>query len=52
MRCAGQSGFDSQLCVLAVTDMFFDLPFDLDDNDEQCLDQFGIHAQYNWAAYK
>ncbi|KAL0021289.1 hypothetical protein WJX79_009826 [Trebouxia sp. C0005] len=34
-----------------VTDMFYDLPFSLDSNDEQCLEQFGIHAQYNWAAY-
>ncbi|DBA71820.1 TPA: hypothetical protein ACH3X2_010973 [Trebouxia sp. C0005] len=31
--------------------MFYDLPFSLDSNDEQCLEQFGIHAQYNWAAY-
>ncbi len=32
--------------------MFYDLPFDLDANDDACVEQFGIHAQYNWAAYK
>ncbi len=39
------------LCV-SVTDMFYDAPFSLDGNDEQCVEQCGIHAQYNWAAYK
>lgn len=42
-----------QECVcLAVTDMFFDFPFDLDANDKECVQQYGIHSQYNWAAYK
>ncbi len=36
----------------AVTDMFFDYPFDLDENDKECVQQYGIHSQYNWAAYK
>ncbi|DBA69290.1 TPA: hypothetical protein ACH3X2_012961 [Trebouxia sp. C0005] len=34
-----------------VTDMFFDFPFDLDANDKECVQQYGIHSQYNWAAY-
>ncbi|DBA80617.1 hypothetical protein WJX77_006015 [Trebouxia sp. C0004] len=34
-----------------VTDMFFDYPFDLDANDKSCAQQYGIHSQYNWAAY-
>ncbi|KAL0046716.1 hypothetical protein WJX82_008183 [Trebouxia sp. C0006] len=34
-----------------VTDMFFDYPFDLDENDKECVQQYGIHSQYNWAAY-
>lgn len=34
-----------------VTDMFFDYPFDLDANDKACVQQYGIHSQYNWAAY-
>ena len=36
----------------AVADMFFDYPYSLDDNDQQCVEAFGIHSQYNWAAYK
>ncbi len=40
-----------QYC-LAVTDMFFDYPFDVDANDRECVQQYGIHSQYNWAAYK
>ena len=41
------------LCIsTAVTDMFFDLPFNLDANDDMCFQRFGIHMQYNWAAYK
>lgn len=38
--------------VHAVTDMFFDYPFDLDANDQKCVQRFGIHSQYNWAASK
>ena len=41
-----------QHVYLAVTDMFFDYPFDLDANDKECVQQYGIHSQYNWAAYK
>ena len=41
-----------QHVYLAVTDMFFDYPFDLDANDKECVRQYGIHSQYNWAAYK
>ena len=36
----------------AVSDMFYDKPFSLDANDQACVDRFGIHVQYNWAAYK
>ena len=36
----------------AVTDMFYNKPFSLDDNDAECVARWGIHAQYNWAAYK
>ena len=32
--------------------MFYDSPFSVDGNDEACVEQFGTHAQYNWAAYK
>ena len=38
--------------LYAVTDMFYDAPYNLDDNDATCYRQFGIRAQYNWAAYK
>lgn len=41
-----------QYVYLAVTDMFFDYPFDLDENDKECVQEYGIHSQYNWAAYK
>ena len=41
-----------QYVCLAVTDMFFDNSFDLDANDKECVQQYGIHSQYNWAAYK
>lgn len=34
-----------------VTDMFFSKPYDLDGNDKTCVQTYGIHAQYDWAAY-
>ena len=36
-------------CV-AVQDMFYDLPYNLDSNSQRCLQQYGVTPQYNWAA--
>lgn len=36
----------------AVTDMFYDVPYSVQAEDEACVMQFGVHSQYNWAAYK
>ena len=32
--------------------MFFNSSYSLDDNDQECVEEYGIHAQYNWAAYR
>ena len=36
----------------AVTDMFYDVPYSVQAEDEACVMQFGVRSQYNWAAYK
>lgn len=36
----------------AVTDMFYEAPYSMQAVDEACVMQFGVHSQYNWAAYK
>ncbi len=36
----------------AVTDMFYEAPYSVQAEDEACVMQFGVHSQYNWAAYK
>ncbi|KAL3145923.1 hypothetical protein ABBQ38_015287 [Trebouxia sp. C0009 RCD-2024] len=33
-----------------VDDMFFDQPYNLDAVDAQCVSDYGVHSQYNWAA--
>ena len=39
-------------CPVAVNDMFFDLPYNLDAVDARCFALYGIHVQFNWAAAK
>ncbi len=36
----------------AVTDIFYKAPYSMQSEDEACVMQFGVHSQYNWAAYK
>ena len=38
--------------LIAVNDMFFNTSYSLDANDQECVEKYGIHAQYNWAAYR
>lgn len=45
--------WNSQHFVLcAVTDMFYDDPYNLDANEARCFVDYGVRPQYNWAAYK
>ena len=37
------------LCI-AVTDMFYDLPYDPGRNNAMCFERFGVVTQYDWAA--
>lgn len=41
-----------QFVLCAVTDMFYDAPYNLDANEAQCFEDYGVRPQYNWAAYK
>ncbi|DBB05210.1 hypothetical protein WJX82_009396 [Trebouxia sp. C0006] len=50
--------WDYQVCTQLVqpfsydggTDMFFDLPYDLDGTDAACFQYYGVRSQPNWAA--
>ena len=35
---------------VAVQDMFYDLPYNLDSNSQRCLQQYGVAPQYDWSA--
>ena len=37
------------VCI-AVTDMFYDLPYDPSRNNAMCFERFGVVTQYDWAA--
>ena len=34
------------------TDMFYDLPDDVDQTDATCFQYYGVHTHQNWAATK
>ena len=36
--------------VSAVTDMFYDQPYNLGRNNDKCFRQFGVDTQYDWSA--